>query len=202
MPLKHTSPVRRTGCLIARFGADRRGTTAIEFGAVALPFLLLMLGIMTVGLQFFTTNSLENGVAQAARKIRTGQAQKEGKTFADFRQMVCDEAGSYIKCDSSLVVHVKSGKVFADLDPPTSCLTNGTLTPTNGNGTSPLSDYSGKESATVLVTACYAWDFGGTLWQDVWNMLSAGPWSTPGSARAQGKTIIQATSTFRTEPYQ
>jgi Flp pilus assembly protein TadG len=194
------APTRRH--LLARFGADRRGTTAIEFAAVVAPFLLLMLGIMTVGLQFFTTTSLENGVAQASRKIRTGQAQKAGKTFADFRQMVCDEAGSYIKCNSNLVIHVKSGKVFADLDPPTSCLTNGSLTPSSGTGSDPLTKYSGSESATVLVTACYAWDFGGTLWQDIWNMFSAGPWSTSGSPRVQGKTVIQATSTFRTEPYQ
>jgi hypothetical protein len=157
---------------------------------------------MTVGLQFFTTSSLENGVAQAARKIRTGQAQKQGKTFADFRQMVCDEAGSYIKCDSHLVVHIKSGAAFADLDPPTSCLTNGALTPSSANGNNPLSNYSGTASATVLVTACYAWDFGGTLWQDIWNMMSVGPWATSGPPRLQGKTVIQATSTFRTEPYQ
>ena len=46
--------------LLARFRADRRGTTAIEFGFVAAPFFLLMLGIMTIGLQFFTIHSLEN----------------------------------------------------------------------------------------------------------------------------------------------
>lgn len=186
---------------MARFRADRRGSTAIEFGTIIAPFLLLMLGIMTVGLQFFTTTSLENGVAQAARKIRTGLAQKEGKTFADFRKMVCDESGSYIKCDGNLVIHVKSGTVFADLDPPISCLTNGSLTPSSGTGTNPLANYSGAASATVLVTACYAWDFGGTLWQDIWNMLSVGPWGA-GPPRVQGKTVIQATSTFRTEPYQ
>ena len=196
------STAARTGRFLSCFGADRRGTTAIEFGAVAAPFLMLMLGIITVGLQFFTTTSLENGVAQASRKIRTGQAQKEGKTFADFRQMVCDEAGSYIKCDTNLVVHVKSGAVFADLNPPTSCLTNGSLTPSSGVGTDPISTSSGTASATVLVTACYAWDFGGTLWQDIWNMLSVGPWATSGPPRIQGKTVIQATSTFRTEPYQ
>ncbi len=192
----------RTGRVLSRFRADRRGTTAIEFGAVFSPFLLLMLGIMTVGLQYFTSTSLENGVAQASRKIRTGQAQKEGKTLADFRQMVCDDAGSYIKCDNNLVVHVKSGAVFADLDPPTPCLTNGSLTPSSGTGTDPLASRSGAASATVLVTACYAWEFGGTLWQDIWNMLAVGPWATSGPPRMAGKSIIQATSTFRTEPYQ
>jgi Flp pilus assembly protein TadG len=161
-----------------------------------------MLGIMTVGLQFFTSSSLDNGVAQAARKIRTGQAQKAGKTLADFRQMVCDEAGSYIKCGTNLVIHVKSEAAFADLDPPTPCLTNGALTPSAGAGADPLASSAGTASAAVLVTACYEWDFGGTLWQDIWNMLSVGPWSDGQPPRIQGKTIIRSTSTFRTEPYQ
>jgi len=192
----------RMGRVLTRFGADRSGAAAIEFGAVVAPFLMLMLGIMTVGLQYFTSTSLENGVTQASRKLRTGQAQKEGKTFADFRQLVCDEAGSYIKCDSNLVIHVKSGAAFADLDPPTPCLTNGSLTPSSGTGANPIANYSGTASATVLVTACYAWDFGGTLWQDIWNMLSVGPWADTGPPRVAGKTLIQSTSTFRTEPYK
>ena len=192
----------RTGRALSRFRADRRGATAIEFAAVSAPFLLLMLGIMTIGLQYFTTTSLENGVTQASRKIRTGQAQKEGKTLSDFRQMVCNEAGSYIKCDNNLVIHVKSGASFADLDPPTPCLTNGSLTPSSGTGTDPLANYSGNQSTAVLVTGCYAWEFGGTMWQNIWNMLSVGPWSASGPAQKQGKTIIQATSTFRSEPYQ
>jgi Flp pilus assembly protein TadG len=189
--------------LLARWRKDRRGTTAVEFAMVAAPFFLLILGIMTVGLHFFTIQSLENGVAVAARKIRTGEAQKEGKTLADFRQMVCNAAGSYIKCGSKLVVHVKSGAAFADLDPPTPCVTNGTLTASAGQGTDPLASASGTQSAAVLVTACYEWELGNTMWQGLWNLITVGPGTAAGTQpKVAGKTIIQATTTFRTEPYQ
>ncbi len=61
------------------FSKDRKGTTAIEFGFVALPFFLFAFGIMLVGLKYFTENALEHAVESAAREIRTGQAQKGGK---------------------------------------------------------------------------------------------------------------------------
>jgi Flp pilus assembly protein TadG len=186
---------------LRRWGGDSSGTTAVEFGMVAAPFFMLIMMIMTVGLEFFAAHSLENGVASAARQIRTGRAQKAGKTLANFRQMVCDQAGSFIKCDSKLVIHVKSGAVFADLDPPTPCVTNGTLTPSSGTGTDPLASSSGTASATVLVIACYEWDLGGSLWQTVHKLLTTGPGSG-GTAAAPGKMIIQATTSFRTEPYQ
>jgi Flp pilus assembly protein TadG len=193
----------RSAGALWRWGADRRGTTAIEFAFVAAPFFLLILGIMTVGLHFFTLNSLEHGVEAAARKIRTGQAQQSGMTLGDFRQLVCDEAGSYIKCNSNLVVHIKSGTTFTDLDPPTPCLTNGNLTASAGSATSPVSNSSGTASATVLVTACYQWDLGGSLWQGIWNLLTVGPWAKAGSTpQSAGKIVLQAATTFRTEPYQ
>lgn len=188
--------------LISGWCADRRGTTAIEFGFIAGPFFLLMLGIMTVGMHYFTIHSLELGVSTAARKIRTGEAQKAGQTFADFKQMICNEAGSYIKC-GKLVVHVKSGANFADLDPPTPCVTGGNLTASTGLGTDPLANYSGTASAAVVVTACYQWDFGGYLWQRVWNTLTVGPGTPSGTtAKVVGNTIISAATTFRSEPYK
>jgi Flp pilus assembly protein TadG len=193
--------VRRHGVpLLARWRSDVRGATAVEFGMVAAPFFLLMMSIMTVGLQFFTSHALDNGVSVAARKIRTGQAQKEGKTLAHFRQMVCAGASSYINCNSNLVIHVKSGDEFADLDPPISCTTNGSLTPSAGLANDPLANHSGEESAAVLITACYQWDLGGSLWQTVYNLLTVGPGGV--SQQTAGKTIIQSTVSFRTEPYK
>jgi Flp pilus assembly protein TadG len=162
------------------------------------PFILMLTGIMAVGLQFFTIHSLEHGVTAAARKLKTGEAQKAGQTFADFRKMVCDEAGSLILCDASLVVHIKSGATFADLNPPVACMTNGKLTPSGGNTAGPVSSYSGGASATVVVTACYDWDLGSTLWQTIWNITA----SNPSAAKDQGKSVVSSTIAFRSEPYQ
>src|SRR5262245_26255845 len=89
-----------------RFSADTRGVTAIEFGMVALPFFAMVMAIMLIGTQYLTTHFLEYAVTEAARKLRTGEAQKAGKTLGDFRKMVCDAASGYITCDNHLVVHV------------------------------------------------------------------------------------------------
>ena len=61
---------------LQRWSKEQSGATAIEFGMVALPFVLLLFGILSVCLYFFTTFTLENAVWQAARAIRTGQVQQ------------------------------------------------------------------------------------------------------------------------------
>ena len=174
------------------FSGARDGTTAIEFGLVALPFFLFAFGIMLVGMKYFTENAVEHAVEVAAREIRTGQAQAAGKTLADFRTTVCTEAGSYIQCDSKLVVHVQSGNEWADIT-PTPCLTGGALTPSAGVGTDPLADSSGAAEAVVLVTACYEWD--------LTQVFKLGGIGDSIGDMANGSSLVQAVATFRTEPY-
>ena len=58
------------------------GSAAIEFAMVALPFFMFVLGIIGVGLYYFTSNALEHGVEAASRKILTGEAQKGDLTVA------------------------------------------------------------------------------------------------------------------------
>jgi Flp pilus assembly protein TadG len=188
----------RLAAVASRWARDSSGATAIEFGLVVGPFILLLTGIMAVGLQFFTIDALEHGVTAAARRLKTGEAQKSGLTFADFRNMVCDEAGSLIPCDTNLVVHLKSAATFADLDPPVSCVSNGNLRPSSANGSTPVSTYSGGASAAVVVTACYNWDLGSSLWRMIWNIIA----SDPTKVRQQGKTVVSSTIAFRSEPYQ
>lgn len=162
---------------------------------VATPFFLLMLSIMTVGMQYLTLHSLEQGVADAARKLRTGEAQKAGLTLGDFRNLVCESSGSQIACDNRLVLHIKSGSRFADLAPLTSCITDGALTPPTGAGTDNIRNAAGSASTAVLVTACYDWEMGMALWQSLWNMISPMP-------TVQGKTILSAATAFRSEPFE
>lgn len=177
-----------------RFGRCQRGATLIEFAFVIGPFLLMVLGIMTVSLQFFALQSLETGVAVAARKIRTGEAQTAALTVAQFRQEVCDAASWILTCGDSFVLHMKTGSTFADLDPVISCVTNGNMTPTTNVSTNSVADYSGTASSTVLITACYKWTLGNSLWGRLANL-------TDNSALATGDVVLSATTAFRIEPY-
>ena len=64
--------------LLARLGLLRRftraddGAAAVEFAFVAIPFLMLVFGIIELGLLFLVSMSLENALMTVDRGIRTG----------------------------------------------------------------------------------------------------------------------------------
>ena len=176
--------IARAGRRLKAWCGDREGVTAVEFAMVAVPFLMLLFGIITVGLFFFTTFALENAVERAARLIRTGQVQESGMTAAQFKQEVCEHAPAYVDCAGKMRVNVQSFNDFANVV-TSSCVDNG------GNLVAPAgTSYSpGGSGEVVLVTVCYEWELAGNL-----PFLSVG--SMP-----NGSALIQASTTFRTEPY-
>jgi Flp pilus assembly protein TadG len=152
---------------------------------VVMPFLMLLFGIMGIGLYFFTTFTLENALEQAARLIRTGQAQQANMTSEQFKNKVCEYTPGFIDCQNKILVNVRSF-AEADLTPVVTrgeCLTNGSLS--NETIYAP-----GGASQVVLVTLCYEWE----LAQKV-------PFLKFGDMNG-GSRLLQASTAFRTEPYQ
>lgn len=184
-------PIRRPSALrvLRRWRRDARGTTAIEFALVAGPFFLFVFGIIGVGLHFFTVSTLEHAVASAARKIRTGQAQTAGVTVGEFKQMVVDQGSGFIK-PSKLNVHVQNASSWAALTPVKCLKGDGKMRPPAGGGGDGVGQHAGGASEVVLVTACYEWDVAKAL-----SFLGFGNMDG-------GSSLIQAATTFRTEPYQ
>lgn len=180
---------------IRRFASDVRGATAVEFAMVATPFFVLLMAIMTIGTQYLTLHFLEHGVAEASRKLRTGEAQKAGLSLGDFRKLVCDSAGSIIACDNHLVIHIRSSPTFAGLSPVTNCVTDGNLTPSAGGGSDGIRTRTGDASTAVMVSACYHWEMGSRLWEMLWRLVSPTP-------ATQGKMILSAATAFRSEPFE
>ena len=170
--------------LLRRLRKDEDGVTAIELGFVIGPFLMLLFGIIAVGLYFFTTFSLENAVEQAARVIRTGQAQQAGLTGEQFKAKVCEYVPGHIDCAGKIHVNVKSFANSSDIDPTDlpKCLDAG------GNLKNSADYVPGGASVIVLVWLCYEWD------------MAKFPFINLGDM-ANGSRLIQATTTFRTEPY-
>jgi Flp pilus assembly protein TadG len=169
--------------LISRWRTNRSGATAVEFGIVAMPFLMFLYGIMMVGFYFFMTFTLENGLERASRLIRTGQAQKANMTDVQFKNVVCSYIPGFINCENKLLINVRSFPE-ADLTPVVTrgeCLNNGSLTN--------LTTYSpGAANQVVLVTLCFEWEFA--------NKLPFMQLGDMGESR-----LIQAATVFRTEPY-
>jgi Flp pilus assembly protein TadG len=171
---------------------DESGSAAVEFALVAMPFLLFVLGTIGMGLYFLAGTSLEYGAESAARKIRTGEAEKgeNGSStpmkVSRFRELVCSGAGPAIDC-SKMTVHVSSAKEWSGITPP-SC----TDAPT-GVENEQISKYSGTAGDVVLVTLCYRWDMAKNF--SSFLKLGSGPGGT-------GDTIIQASTAFKNEPYK
>ena len=90
------------------------GTTAIEFGFLAVPFIMMAVGILEVSLMFAGGNLLEGAVADAARLVKTGQIQQSGGDETTFRDALCESAPVLIVCDDVVfeVIPVGSGSFF------------------------------------------------------------------------------------------
>ncbi len=171
------------------FAADRKGTTALEFGIVAMPFLVFAFGIMGTGLHFFTQNALEHAVETAARKVRTGQAQQGGTTMSEFKQIVAQEAGPMIDA-GKLNILMQAADEWTDITPGGCTDGSGGASAGTGSGTDELKDHGGGAGQVVLVTACYEWELAQAMPFLQFDKL------------ANGSGMIQASTTFRTEPYE
>jgi Flp pilus assembly protein TadG len=173
---------------------DESGATAIEFAIVAMPFLMLLFGIMSVSLFYFTSFSLENAAWHASRAIRTGQLQQSMGAYAGqitnedrkkaFKKELCRSAPTFLDCESKAVVIVQSNAGFAGISEP-SCATDGVLIT---ESTAPFN--AGEASSVVLITVCYPWAAGSKL--PFFKM----------SNLANGALLLQTSVALRTEPYK
>lgn len=170
-----------------QFARDDSGATAIEFAAVATPFLMLVFALIGVAFYFFIMNSMEKGMDQTGRLVRTGQAQQTEMTVQQFRQSICDRAGAWIKCDKLQVFPDRSANW--NLVQPKPCVINGVVQTSPANDSDKIADYVGASSAIVVVTACYHWEFATLI-----------PYLKFGNM-PDGTHMIQAATAFRTEPY-
>jgi Flp pilus assembly protein TadG len=75
------------------------GAAAVEFALVAMPFFLMIVGVLEIALFFAAGTVLEGGAAAAARLIRTGQIQDTADPEEAFRTALCNHVSSMIPCN-------------------------------------------------------------------------------------------------------
>ncbi len=113
---KQSEPKRRG--LIRHFLKNKDGVTAIEFALVGAPFLYLMCVIFETGTMLLSEYVIENGVARAARMIRTGQVQINGISSSEFKEEICGNLGAYLDCQNKLHVDVRKFSNFSSISLP------------------------------------------------------------------------------------
>jgi Flp pilus assembly protein TadG len=175
----------RRFALFARFLRASRGATAVEFAFVALPFLVLLFGIIELGGVFLASTTLELATDKAARQIRTGEfTNGGGSTKDDFKTLVCQQM-SWLQssCPNNLFIDVRTFDNFQD------------LAATNDIGGANFDDSTtcwatGAPTDIVLVRTFYRWDL-------FTPMLDRALENVPGT----NTRLISTVSTFRNEPY-
>lgn len=93
------------------FSGDQSGATAVEFGLVAMPFLLVVFTIIETALMLWTNQVLADAVTQASRTLLTGESvaiystpsnplPHDAKTSTEaFRREVCAQAPALVDCE-------------------------------------------------------------------------------------------------------
>lgn len=166
--------------------ADERGTTAIEFGLLALPFFALIGAILETALIFLASQILDTAVQDSARFIRTGQAQGANYTEAQYRQAICNGLYGMFDC-TKLRVNVSVVTTFGGASLPAPLDTDCTATKCDWK----LQDaYNpGTGSSIVLVRVYYKWP-------TILNLAGFNLQNT-----GDGTRLLGAVRVFRNEPF-
>lgn len=164
-----------------RFARRADGAAAVEFAIVAVPFFFLIFAILETALVFFAGQILETATADAARLVRTGQAQASGIASADgFRTELCKQIVALIDC-SKTIIEVRTQQSFSSIggSPP---VQNGELKATNTYNQSVGGDI-------VVVRVFYQFP----LWLPTFGVSMAD--------LKDGTRLLVGAATFRNEPF-
>lgn len=139
--------------LFTLWAKRKDGAVAVEFALVAVPFFMIILGILETCLFFAAGSVLEGAAHESARVIRTGQAQKSGDPLAMFEERMCNTLGVMVQCDkiSYEVIEIPSDGFYGVSDYEPSFDEDGNL---ESQGFS-----AGGVESTVLVRLFYRYEF-------------------------------------------
>jgi Flp pilus assembly protein TadG len=166
-----------------QFADDRRGLAAVEFALIAAPFFFLIFGLLEVCLIFIMSTVMEHAVSEAARPLRTGEAQQAGITDVQFRQSFCNEVFGILECDARLSIDVRTVSNFA---------ASPIGAPIDEDGELDDDEFRyepGGPNDIVAVRAFYEWD------------LITPLMSKPLANMAGDRHLLQASAVFRNEPF-
>jgi len=173
--------MRGMRALLTAWRRDRRGGVAVEFALLATVFFGLVGAILGTALMYFTQAALEKSVRDAARLIRTGQAQGQSLTVSAVKTKICAGINNLYSCSANLYVSVQVASSFANAD-TTLPVTNGVL------NTSPGFDM-GNAGDIVVLRAYLPWT------------PFLNPYGYANVRLSNGDTLLGASAVFKNEPY-
>lgn len=173
--------------LLRRFRRNDRGSSAVEFAMIAVPFFGFLFAIIEAAMVFFAGQVLETATQDSARLILTGQAQSGSFSQAQFKQQVCNRILGLFDCVNGIYVDVKSYSSFAAVNITAPVDSSGNFV--NNFGYSP-----GSAGDIVVVRVFYQWPlFLTKLGFDLSDVNN--------SAGVKNRKLLTSTVAFRNEPF-
>jgi Flp pilus assembly protein TadG len=155
----------------------------MEFAIVGSTAMMMLLACFEFGFMLFIQSVLDNSARDAARLIRTGQAQMSSNPTSTFQTLLCNEVGSLIGCGSL----VYQSQAFNDWASAQTAMTTPPTRDSNGNfisaGFSP-----GTLSQIMVVTVTYNYPF-------------FTPWIASLLGGSSNSALLMSTVVFQNEPY-
>lgn len=179
----HYSLAARLRARWNQFVENRRGSAAVEFAMIAAPFFFMIFGLLEICLIFIMSTVMEHAVSEAARPLRTGEAQEAGMTEVQFREALCAELFEILDCDARLSIDVRTVANFA---------ASPIGAPIDGDGELDDEEFRfepGGPNDIVAVRAFYEWN------------LITPVLSKPLANMTGDRHLLQASSVFRNEPF-
>lgn len=165
-----------------QYQKDEDGVAAIEFAILALPFFMLVFGIIELAIIFFINSTMAHGVNEAGRQIRTGNFQACGGA-AKFKELVCNNMDNLMDCKNSVRIDVVSAPSFKDIVVPDPEAPDG--------GPIPQGDYANTNAGDpVVIRSLFYYKL---ALPNAFTRLE----SIPGS----GYRVMSTTTAFRNEPF-
>jgi Flp pilus assembly protein TadG len=166
----------------ARPPRDRRGgATALEFGVLVLPFILVMMFILDVAMMSLADSMLDRALHQVAREIKTGQAAT--KTASQFKTELCTATLGLFSCASNIYLNVQVVNSFSSVSFFNPVNTNGTMKSSFNFAVGTAGDY-------MLVQGFLKWKSPAAALAYYKGMLS------------DGSVVLSSAVLFRNEPYK
>jgi Flp pilus assembly protein TadG len=167
--------------ILRSFIRNRKGSAAIEFAILALPFIVLIFAIIEIAIMFFVDSGLDAALHKTVRQVRVGTAKTGAWDLAKFKSSVCGELSYAFSCSANLKVRavvVTNMASVSKINP----IVSGALNVTE--------DFNiGDSGNYVLVQAYLTWD----------PVLKL--YTFAGGRLSDGKYVLGAAELFKNEPF-
>ncbi len=150
--------VERVGFL-KRFVRNRRGSTAIEFAILALPFALLVFGILESCISFAGQEVMANITDDIARQLRTGQLKPADVAGTKLTTLICGKLQIIVStdCPDQLLVDLREYPTFADAATAGFKIQNGDVVLMQGTNSQTFANTPGLAESKNMLRVFYKW---------------------------------------------